>query len=157
MRLSGFSGDVWVKTGFLTTACCSPLSLSSCAVSIHKASQESNSASKCRLNDHKFQEKMCNCPISAILWQATLWIKATDYGSSLSQLLNRFHKDPSLRCSHSKQLSENTEKQTQWRLFFCFWKFKRLFGLSIFVSFHDVTLESHTHTFASNWKTVTGT
>lgn len=41
----------------------------------------------------------------------------------------------------------------------CFCKFKRPFGLSIFISFpfHDVTPVSNAHTFASDWKVVTGT
>lgn len=75
---------------FLQTASCSPLSPSLYTVSIHKASQGSYLASQSRLNGHKSQEKMCNCPISAILLQATLWIKAWDYGSFLWQLLRRF-------------------------------------------------------------------
>lgn len=104
-----------------------------CTVSIHKAALESNLASQWKLNDHKCQETMCNCPIQAIVLQATLWIKHRDYGFSLWQLLKHFHKDSSLRDA----LPLNNFLKTQGRycsnkVFFCFCKFKMLLRLSIF-------------------------
>lgn len=112
---------------FLQTASCSPLSPSLYTVSIHKASQGSYLASQSRLNGHKSQEKMCNCPISAILLQATLWIKAWDYSSFLWQLLRRFslfffvfYKDPLLSCTHSKQLKTQSSNCNKVSFFSAF-------------------------------------
>lgn len=139
----------------LFLSCCSPPP-SLCSVSIYTDSQESNLASQCRLNDHTFQKKTSDCPISAILLQATLWIKVRDRGSSPWQLLKPFSKDPftelfSLKTTFGKQNSNRNK-----RLCSAFTNSRGCLDFLYLFSLYDVPLESNAHTFASNWTIVTG-
>lgn len=111
------------------------LSLSLYIVSIHKAPPESNLASQCRLNDHKFQGRKKS---AVVPYQQSC---CKPFYESKPGIMVLPSDNCSVLCgSLSEMLSVKTSfwKHTvviAIKLFLCFCKFKWLFGLHIFISF----------------------
>lgn len=115
----------------LLTAYFSPLSLFLCTISIHKVSQESNSASQSKLNDHTFQTR---CAIVSYqqfgcktLYESKLRIMVLPSDNCSSGFMRITYRDALTQNNFLKIQSSNSNKG-----FFSFCKFKKLFGLSIF-------------------------